>query len=261
MISGTKTGTRQKWLVYFPILIFFMANPYSGFSQHKDIEKARSEIYQGYISNNPNLWNTGIDILKRGYTQTKNDVYRYELALAYYGKIGFLLSLKEETAAEKLTDRTIALLEDLVTSHPQWAEVHAILGSVYALKIGMSPSKTLVLGPKSSKHIEKAIDLDPKSPQAWLEMGNFRFHSPRLFGGSKQEALEAFSQSAKLFESLGKTRSWEYLHAMAWLGKTYEEMGKPETALTVYQKLLQHEPSFLWAKEELLPQLEQKMNR
>ncbi|MEZ4850352.1 MAG: hypothetical protein R3B93_17415 [Bacteroidia bacterium] len=66
-----------------------MANPYSGFSQQKDIEKARSEIYQGYISNNPNLWNAGIDILKRGYTQTKNDVYRYELALAYYGKIGF----------------------------------------------------------------------------------------------------------------------------------------------------------------------------
>ena len=245
----------------FLILALTMNNPLSSYSQNDDITKARDEIYQGYINNDPDRWDNGINILKKGYTRTKADIYRYELALAYYGKIGFLLSLKKETEAEKLTDRTIALLKDLLTTNPNWAEVHCMLGSTYALKIGMSPSKTLFLGPKSAEHIEKAVKLDPNCAEAWVEMGNFRFHSPRLFGGNKKEAKAAFEKAARLFEKRDEQNYWQYLHAMAWLGKSYEELDDNPSAKETYEKLLTQEPDFSWARDELLPEIEKKLQK
>ena len=247
-------------LLFF-ILVLIMANPHSSFSQNDDIIAAREEIYQGYISNNPEKWDEGINMLKRGYTRTKGDEYRYELATANYGKIGFLLSLKKDDEAEKLTDRTIALLKDLLESNPKSAEIHSMLGAAYALKIGMSPSKTLFLGPRSADYIEKAVELNPNCPEAWVEMGNFRFHAPRLFGGNKKEAKEAFEKAAELFEQRESKNYWQYLHSLAWLGKTYEELDNNSSAKNTYDHLLKVEPDFTWAKDELLPELEKKMNK
>ena len=245
----------------FLILALTMNNPLSSYSQNDDITQARDEIYQGYINNDPDRWDNGINILKKGYTRTKSDIYRYELASAYYGKIGFLLSQKKEIEAEKLTDRTIALLKDLLEMNLNWAEVHCMLGSAYALKIGMSPSKTLFLGPKSADHIEKAVELDPNCAEAWVEMGNFRFHSPRIFGGNKKEAKAAFEKASRLFELRSEQNYWQYLHAMAWLGKSYEELDDNPSAKQTYEKLLAQEPDFSWARDELLPGIEKKLQK
>ncbi|MEZ4774899.1 MAG: hypothetical protein R3D00_17065 [Bacteroidia bacterium] len=245
----------------FPIFVFLMALSPLIYSQSDPILSAKKLVYDGYLTGEAALWDKGIRQLEIIANQggTRSFSSKYELAVALYGNIGFEMSKKDEKSADIIAEKTVELLENLQETHASSAEVHAILGSAYAMKIALSPAKALLLGPKSSSQLEKAIVLDPESPVAWCEMGNMRLHAPRLFGGSVKESIECFSKAIRLFEKQGSRYSWQYLHAMVWLGKAYEENGEWEKAYAAYLYALQKEPSLRWVKDELLPQAKLKL--
>ncbi|MEZ4827013.1 MAG: hypothetical protein R3C61_12160 [Bacteroidia bacterium] len=241
--------------------LLLLMNIYGMDAQSNMIDQARKLIYEGYLTGDESYWDRGIGILENQVATSSALKAKVELSIALYGKIGFEMAGKSENTAEKIADKTVALLEPLVGKNDQTAEVYAVLGSVYALKIAISPAKALYLGPKSASLLEKGIALNPESAVAWCELGNMRLHAPRLFGGSVDEAIECFSKAVSLFEKNGQTRSWQYLHAMVWLGKAYEEKGSWNEACDAYAYALRKEPSLKWVKEELLPQALAKKTR
>ncbi|MDX2246304.1 MAG: hypothetical protein SF052_05990 [Bacteroidia bacterium] len=227
-------------------------------AQNDPLIFARKSVYEGYLTGKAIYWETGIKQMILQVDNTPTFRTKLELAKALYGKIGFEISRKEEEAAGKVADQVLKLLEPMVEENDKSAEAHAILGSVYALKIAMSPAKALLLGPKSASHLEEAVSLNPENPVAWCELGNMRLHAPGLFGGDVEKAIDCFSKAVRLFEKKQEPYHWQYLHALVWLGKAYEAKAEWGKAYEAYQYALSKEPGLRWVREELLPEARQK---
>ena len=232
-------------------------------AQENSWQKYRNLVYQGYINNDLASWKAGNSALMKQFKSSTNlslDL-AYETVLAEYGMIGYCLASESCEDVEDRIDDAQEMLEELLDDHPKWSEGHAFLGALIAMEIGLSPAKAIFLGPGSSNHIEKAIELNANNPSAWVEMGNMRFHAPSLFGGDKEEAIICFKKAIELFDRKASLRkdNWLYLHAWVWLAKAYEETGNMEQARKSYEKVLLYEPRFTWVKDELLPQIRKKV--
>ena len=231
-------------------------------AQQNSWKKYRKLVYEGYINNDLTSWKIANSALMAQFNSSKHMGLElaYETILAEYGMIGYCLASESCKDVDDRIDHAQEMLEDLLEDYPKWSEGHAFLGALIAMEIGRSPAKAIYLGPGSSRHIEKAIDLNANNPSGWVEMGNMRFHAPALFGGDKKEAIICFKKAIELFDKQLALRkdNWLYLHAWVWLAKAYEETGDKEMAVKTYENLLIHEPRFMWVKNELLPQIKSK---
>jgi len=229
--------------------------------QSSPIEEARVEIYHGYLSGDERQWERGLQKLQQIERKQGSLELKYEIALAQYGLIGFHLAKNKKEGLEKRLDETIVLVQQILDRRPDHAAAHALLGGLYGLKIGLRPARGIYLGPRSSKHIQIATSEKPGHPAGWVEMGNAKFHTPMLLGGSIAEAISCFSKAVSLFNDnpVIKKYNWLYLHALAWLAQAYEKESKYAQALSIYQKILDYEPNFRWVRDELLPALKSRM--
>ena len=107
---------------------------------------------------------------------------------------------------------------------------------------------------------QKAIDLGPNEPQAWMGKANIDFYTPAILGGSKRRAVLLYEKAVRLYESSPERiqQNWVYLNCLAGLGIAYEKTGQIKGADAVYRKLLKLEPSFLWVRDDLYPQFQEK---
>jgi tetratricopeptide (TPR) repeat protein len=220
-------------------------------------------VYQGYVENNPSLWQQGIEELKQAYARAGDEGVRelYELTLAQYGWIGYCLSGNITCDdLDQFIDAADTQSDDLLDLKPYWAPAHALRGSVLAMKINQSPAKAIYLGPKSSGHLDKAVELDADDPVGWVEMGNMRYHAPSIVGGDKKEAVKCYSKAVSLFDaSPGRKRNnWLYIHALVWLGQAYEATSQYPEALATYERVAREAPAFRWVQDQLIPAVKTK---
>lgn len=245
-------------ILLFSIFLQFLPlkNCYS-----QSFKEAKALIYRGYISNDQDLWAKGLTLFDANKPSASSKAYAYEYALAYYGKVGFCLENKSCKDIPDIVAKSEKALKDLLSQPEAPPKVKATLGGLYALKMQISPAMTMFLGPKSLGLIDEAIEQENPGPQAWVEKGNMRYHAPRLFGGNIPKAAKCFEKAIELFDTTPELRqdSWMYLHAHAWLGQAYQEMGNYSKALQAYQKALDFEPAFKWISNDLLPALKAKM--
>lgn len=218
----------------------------------------KARAYQGYISGNESQWSEGIDLLKSALKNNPgNHELAYEYLLAEYGKIGFCNTTNTCGDLVDLIEDSQKLLKKIVKEKGESSQYSALMGGLIAMEIEQKPAQMMFLGPKCSSHISESVDMDSQNPTAWVEKGNLKYHAPRLFGGDMEEAIECFKKAISLYEAKPALRanSWQYLHALAWLGKAYEEEDEREKAKQAYEKALKVAPNFLWVKKELLPDL------
>lgn len=228
-------------------------------SQDRQIEQARTQIFQAYLADDLSAWKQGIQVLETEASRTfrPNKEILYHLALAEYGLIGNCLTNDACDDVDSRIQKTEGYLEDLLDMDQPKAKVKALNGGFLAIKIKRHPAKAIYLGPRSASYIEGSVKDNPNDPAAWVEMGNFRLHAPSLFGGDVDEAIECFEKAERLFEEGDPSDkiSWIYLHSIVWQGKAKEMKGEYKEARLIYQSLLDRYPNFKWVKEELLPQL------
>ncbi len=162
---------------------------------------------------------------------------------------------KNETQFNIYLDASIDNLEELIEHDDDWAEVKAILSSVYGLQMGYSPWKGMYLGSKSGGLIEAALRKKPESPMVNKLYAGSKLFTPEMFGGDVNEAIKHYKKALALYEqdSASIKNNWLYLDTMAFLGMAYEKAEKPENAVVIYQKALEVEPDFGWIKNILLP--------
>ena len=221
----------------------------------------KTRIYQAYISNNMQAWQTAMDEMEN--KKTSENAYLAELLNYQYGYIGYCLGVDEDKAAEKYLDLAEDNLDKLEDQRYSPGTIAAYRCAFYGYKIGLSPMKAPFLGPKSIKAGEEAIKTDPQNPLGFVQLGNAQFHMPAVFGGSKKEAIEYFQKAEKLMEAKPETwvnGNWNYLSLLTKIGQSYEEMKEYKQAEIYYRKALSAEPGFKWVKDELLPNLEKTMN-
>ena len=182
----------------------------------------------------------------------------YYIALTDY-RIAGLLEGESKDPSEHL-NAAVEHLKKATEIDPQAAEAYALLSSVYGWQIGLSPMKTMLLGPKSGKAIQKAKQLAPDNPRVVLSAAISDFNTPKMFGGSKEKSLQGLKRAAELFAQEEPTDPiqpvWGHREAYAWLGIAYQNQGELESARAAFEKALEIDPDFGWVKYWLLPALE-----
>lgn len=225
------------------------------------IASYRNSIYNAYINNRMEDWKKIIDEMESNNKNTPE--YLLEIINYQYGFIGWCIGTDQQNEAKKylnLAENNLAQLEDKNYSS---SEVNAFKSAFYGFKIGISPIKAPILGPKSISYSKLAMEQDNKNPMGFIQYGNSQFYMPSVFGGSKEEALEHFLKALELIE-LNKNQlanDWNYLSLLALIAQSYEAIGQYEKAKIFYEKALIAEPGFLWVKNELYPQLINKIKR
>ena len=182
----------------------------------------------------------------------------YYIALADY-RIAGLLEEESKDPSEHL-NAAVEHLKKATEIDPQAAEAYALLSSVYGWQIGLSPMKTMLLGPKSGKAIQRAKQLAPDNPRVVLNAAISDFNTPEMFGGSKEKSLQGLQRAAELFAQEEPTDPiqpvWGHRETYAWLGIAYQNRGELESARAAFEKALEVDPNFGWVKYWLLPELE-----
>jgi len=206
------------------------------------------------------LWKDVMDQMQSEYTRTADMALLYELTEAQYGYIGYCLSVKRKKEAAELLEMAEAQIELLLKWQKNNPRVYSLKGALYGFRIQLKPIKAPSYGKKSQKANDKAIQMGPQEPQAWMEKANIAFYKPAVFGGSKSEAVLYYEKAVKLYEANPEriNQYWLYLNCLVGLGMAYETTDQIQAAGKVYEKVLKMEPSFKWVREEVYPDYKKK---
>jgi tetratricopeptide (TPR) repeat protein len=217
-------------------------------------------VFKGYLEGDLLIWLNGIGEQEKKYRETRSRDDLFVLILSKYGYIGYIVGMKLEGDVREILSSTEENVE-LLAKEPAYASTAAALrGAMLAMRIKLNPLKATYLGTKSLRLMEESISIDKNNPVGWVELGNARFHMPSFAGGSYKEAIRCFEEAIDLFENdpLKMRCNWHYLHALAWLAKSYEGVGDNVQAKKIYEKLLKTEPGFQWVSRELYPTILKK---
>lgn len=213
------------------------------------LQQFDESIYKAYVSGDTELWEKTL-VKGTGAFSIENKDAIYKLSLGYYGLIGNYLTAGKEDEAEKHLDFIEQIVKKMLDRNPKSSRFNALRGALYAFEINLSTYKAMFLGPKSQTYIEKAVELDPRNPQAWVEYGNMLYYMPSIFGGDKRKGIEAYQKAILLFEKKNELDyCWLYLNTIVGLGQWYYDNGEPRKSLECYQKVLTKEPDFKWVKK------------
>ncbi len=225
-----------------------------GHSQDK-LNRLRNQIYTSFVKGDVVLWEKTIIEYEQYYSSATTSDVLYDLLLARYGFIAFSMENEPSMAKDQLS-KAESELEKLFSYPVYLSHAYAMQGAFLGFRISLRPISAISLGPKSYKAINKAVETDPDNPVAWMEMGNSRFYTPSAFGGSKQQALEYYQKSVRLFEqNMKPNQKWLYLNSLVGLAKSYQHTDRKTFAIATYKKALTFEPEFKWVRDELLPAL------
>ena len=220
----------------------------------------RTALYQSYLMEEMDTWKEIIEEMEEEYLRTSDMDLLFDMLETEYGYMGWLVSVKKKKEAEEVLRNAERHMDILTQPGRDNARFYSLKGAFYGYQILLDPLKAPSLGKKSMEANEKAMELDQKEPQVWLEKANMDYYRPAVFGGSKRKAVPNYEKAVELFEaSPERTReNWVYLNCLAGLAVAYENTRKHSEAGEVYRKILKLEPSFKLVKEDLYPKFRKK---
>lgn len=161
-----------------------------------------------------------------------------------------------KAAADKVLDAALDALRAAVKLDDKHAESHALLGTLYGMKIGDNVVRGAWFGPRVVKHRDLAVGLGPDNPRVRYLFGMCQFHTARK-PAAWQEVLATLLAAEKLFEAESKIAAlplaprWGYSSCLTFIGRTYEQLGQPRKAADYFRKALSEHPADHLAKAGL----------
>lgn len=159
-------------------------------------------------------------------------------------------------AANAALEGAISSLEQAVKLNPADAESHALLGTLYGMKIGGSLIRGVRFGPRVAEHCRKALEYGKGNPRVQYLLGTCQFHTARK-AAAWREALATLLKADELYKAEAKTPSgplearWGHDSCLTFIGRTYEQLGEPKRAAEFYQQAIAARPADHLAKEGL----------
>ncbi len=244
----------RKLILLTAAIVALLCTPLATAGKAATQKDHNEKIYEAYVTGRMHIWKDALQSMTEKYRRTPSDSLLYDVLLAQYGLIGYYLEEDRNDEARSLLETADGYLE--ILQEKPGHEVEALLfdASFKAFHINLRPRRGMSLGPRSSRLIDQALEMDPRYPRGHLEKGNMTFHAPRLLGGSKKESVKHYERAVTLWERhLPENHKWLYLSTLANLAKAQKETGDLDQAIATLEKALQFEPEFRWVRDELLP--------
>lgn len=167
--------------------------------------------------------------------------YQVALANSYLAEIS--LEMKQKNEARSAAEAGVKAAEKAVGIDPHAAEYHRVLGTLCGQVIPANVLAGLKYGRCAMDEVNKAIELDPKSAEAYLSRGVGNYYLPAQFGGGVEKAL---ADIRKAIELDGK-----FADAHLWLAVALKKNNAPADARKALEKTLALNPNRAWAKQLL----------
>ena len=161
-----------------------------------------------------------------------------------------------EAAAKVALDAAVDALTLAVKLDERHAESHALLGTLYGMKINGSLLRGAKFGPRVAKHQELALKHGASDPRVQYLLGMCQFHTASK-PVERKATLQTLQKAEKLFEAEAKSSAapldprWGYDSCLTFIGRTYERLGQRNEAADYFRKALAMHPADHLAQEGL----------
>lgn len=159
-------------------------------------------------------------------------------------------------AVEAARDSAIEALTAAVTLNDADAESHALLGTLYGMKISGNPLRGAKFGPRVAKHLAKALQHGARNPRVLYLLGTGRFHRAGK-PAEWSEALTTLQSAESLFAAEAKKKAgpldprWGLSSCRTFIGRTLEKLGRRDEAAAYFRQSLAIHPQDRMAQEGL----------
>jgi tetratricopeptide (TPR) repeat protein len=166
-------------------------------------------------------------------------------------------------AADAAMDAALAALNTAVKLDERHAESHALLGTLYGMKIDGNLFRAARFGPQVQKHCRQALEFGAENPRVRYLLGTCQFHTAKK-PAAQREALASFLAAENLFRAEAQRAAgpleprWGYSTCLTFIRRTYELLGERARAADYVRQALAQQPTDHLSKEGLARVAEKK---
>lgn len=156
---------------------------------------------------------------------------------------------------QKYLEQARAHIDALIALEPDSLEAKILNAAITGVEADMSLFSRMRLGRISYTVTKENAERAPNNPRTRLQWGIVLFYTPKWFGGGSDPAIEQLEVAHANFEMQRTDAPWPNWgahEAQVWLGMALARGGRPEEARAIYQRVLEREPAFEWAKQRLV---------
>jgi tetratricopeptide (TPR) repeat protein len=141
--------------------------------------------------------------------QADNDpIAQYRAAVAYSDLAEVAQEQRDKAVVKRAAEAGIRSAERAVALKPDVAEYRRILGTLYGQIVPVNILLGLSYGKKSQDSIAKALELDPKLSAAYISRGVGNYYVPSGFGGGLDLAIRDFQKAIELNPKSDEAYLW-----------------------------------------------------
>ena len=168
---------------------------------------------------------------------------QYQVAYANSLLSEVAIEQRDKAAGKSAAEAGIAAAEKAVALDGKRGEYHRMLGTLCGQVIPANVLAGLKYGRCALDSVNKAIELDPKSPLNYLSRGVGNYYLPEAFGGGINKAIadmeKAIAMDAKLAD------------AYVWYGVALRKANRNADARKAFEQALKLNPARVWARQQL----------
>ena len=132
--------------------------------------------------------------------------YRAALAYSYLAEVS--QELRDKGGVKRAAEAGIRSAERAVSLKPDVAEYHRLLGTLYGQIVPVNVLAALSYGKKAQEAIAHALDRDPKLAAAYVSRGVGNYYLPSGFGGGLDLAIRDFQKAIELNPKSDEAYLW-----------------------------------------------------
>ena len=168
----------------------------------------------------------------------------YHCALTHTELINAFEGGGDRTRALQSLEQAIEMVRSALKRNNRFSDSHRLLGDLYGRLISFKGKAYGALyGPRARKELLRAIELDPLNADAHVGLGVWQLHTPRLFGGNRDEALRRFRKAIELQP--------DSFNGHVWLGIALRKSSRYAEARAAFRKALEIYPDNPWVHAEI----------
>jgi len=167
-----------------------------------DLEKARD------AQDRPALDRYAAEMSAEAQKQSNDAAAQYKLALAESYVAEVAIEVRDKGQAHSAAEAGIKAAERAVSLKPDSAEYHRVYGTLCGQAISANVLQGMKYGHCAQDEVNKAVQLDPKSAINYVSRGVGYYYLPQGLGGGIDLAVKDFQKAVELDPKLPEAHLW-----------------------------------------------------